>query len=297
LHQRRNEEEVNSIRYLVLGAAGMAGHMMTIYLQEQGHSVTAIAKKTVTYAPHEVCDVRNLPQLDTLVGQGKFDIIVNCTGILNRDAEMNMADAVFINSFLPHHLSQMTKDHSTQVIHLSTDCVFSGLAGGYQEHSLRDGQHFYDRSKSLGEIDNDKDLTLRTSVVGPDLNQNGIGLFNWFMNQPREINGYTRAIWTGVTTLVLARAVEQASRERLTGLYHLVNGRTISKYELLTLFNKHFRDHALTIRECDEMRIDKSLINSRDDFDFIVPPYEEMIVDMKTWMTRHRELYPHYYEL
>ena len=101
---------------------------------------------------------------------------------------------------------------------MSTDCVFSGKTGGYDESSLRDGETFYDRSKALGELENQKDLTFRNSIIGPDLNEEGIGLFNWFMKQTGEINGYTKAMWTGVTTLTLAKAMESAVQQGLTGL-------------------------------------------------------------------------------
>ena len=92
---------------------------------------------------------------------------------------------------------------------MSTDCVFSGKTGWYSETSSRDGETFYDRSKALGELENNKDLTFRNSIIGPDLNKNGIGLFNWFMKQEGQIYGFTKAIWTGVTTLTLAKAMER----------------------------------------------------------------------------------------
>ena len=98
-------------------------------------------------------------------------------------------------------------------------------------------------TKNLGEIEGPKDLTIRTSIVGPDLNPSGIGLFNWFMKQTDPIKGYDHAIWTGVTTLALAQAIEIFSKGDLSGIYHLVNAQTISKYELLQLFNRLFKDH------------------------------------------------------
>ena len=125
---------------------------------------------------------------------------------------------------------------------------------------------FYDRSKALGELENDKDLTLRNSIIGPDINPDGIGLFNWFMKQDGQINGFNKAIWTGVTTLTLAKAMEQAVTENLTGLYNLVNNQTINKYSLIKLFNKHLRNNRLEIRPTEFITLDKSLINNRTDF-------------------------------
>ncbi len=272
----------------------MVGHTVTLYLSEQGHSVTAVARRPLSFTPHMVCDVRELKRLNEMILAEPYDTIVNCSGILNREADSRPSEAVFVNSFLPHHLSDMTRDTNTQVIHVSTDCVFSGLQGGYSEHSYRDEISLYGRSKALGEIDNHKDLTFRTSVVGPDLNPDGIGLLNWYMKQKKEMVGFVKAIWTGVTTLTLAKAIEKASIVKLSGIYHLVNQTSIPKFGLLQLFNKHFTDNKRIIHPSESLVVDKSLINNRMEFEFVVPSYETMVADMKDWMEQHKELYPHY---
>jgi dTDP-4-dehydrorhamnose reductase len=179
---------------------------------------------------------------------------------------------------------------------MSTDCVFSGKTGGYSETSFRDGETFYDRSKALGELENNKDLTFRNSIIGPDMSERGIGLFNWFMKQEGQINGFTKAIWTGVTTLTLAKAMEQALKENLTGLYNLVNNEDISKFELLKLFNKYMKDDRIEILPSDKLSLDKSLINNRTDFSYNVPSYETMVAEMKEWIENHKNLYPHYFK-
>jgi dTDP-4-dehydrorhamnose reductase len=283
------------MRFLVLGATGMAGHTITIYLKEQGHHVTAFSRKPINYCEHVIGDITDLKILEGLINKGEFDAVINCIGILNNDAEENKHNAVFMNSFLPHYLSNITKDSNTRVIHMSTDCVFSGKTGNYEEHSLKDGETFYDRSKALGELENKKDLTFRNSIIGPDMNKQGIGLFNWFMKQSGEINGYSKAIWTGVTTLTLAKAMEKAVKFNLTGLYNLVNNESINKYEMLILFNKYFKSNQLIINNYEHFCLNKSLLNTRTDFNFIVPSYEEMIKEMKDWVYDHSELYPHYF--
>lgn len=173
--------------------------------------------------------------------------------------------------------------------------MFSGKKGGYIENSFRDGETFYDRSKALGELENNKDLTFRNSIIGPDRNMNGIGLFNWFMKQEGEVNGFTKAIWTGVTTLTLAKAMERALEENLTGIYNLVNNCNINKFELLKLFNQYFKNDRLTILQSDAISVDKSLINNRNDFSFVVPSYEQMVSEMKVWIEDHKDLYAHYF--
>ena len=284
------------MRVLILGATGMAGHVVALYFHESGHDVT-----TLTRTPFEFCttnhvgDVTDFSLVKGLVEDGHFDAIINCVGILNQEAERNKALAVLLNSYLPHLLSDLTKQSGTKVIHVSTDCVFSGSGGPYTETSFRDGNAFYDRSKALGELENDKDLTIRTSIVGPDRKKDGIGLFNWFMKQQGEVNGFKKVMWTGVTTLTLAKAIEQAIRSDLTGLYNLVNNQAISKYELLTLFNEYMRGNTVLVKETHTPCSNRTLLNGRTDFRFDVPSYRQMVSEMKTWMDQHKELYPHYY--
>ena len=115
------------------------------------------------------------------------------------------------------------------------------------------------------------------------------------MGQRGEVNGYTKAWWTGVTTVTLAKAIESALEQEITGLYHLTNNRHISKYELLRLFSKYFRENRVIVVPYDEITVDKSLVNNRHDFSFVVPGYEEMICEMKKWIEAHRQLYPHYF--
>lgn len=284
------------MKILVLGGSGMAGHTISIYFKEAGHDVTAFSRSKVDYCNNINGEITNFSELKKVIVEGQYDAVINAIGILNQDAENNKSNAVLLNSYLPHFLCEITKDLNTRIIHMSTDCVFSGDTGGYTESSLRDGSTFYDRSKALGEIENNKDLTFRNSIIGPDMHEKGIGLFNWFMKQDNQIGGYTKAIWTGVTTLTLAKAMEQALIENLTGLYNLVNNKTISKYELTGLFNQHFKNNKIEILRNDAISIDKSLINNRKDFSFIVPSYENMIIEMKEWVDNHKNLYPHYFK-
>lgn len=284
------------MKVLILGGTGMAGHTISIYFKEAGHDVTAFSRSKVDYCNNINGDISDFESLKYIINEGEYDAIINAIGILNQDAEDHKSNAVLLNSYLPHFLSDTTKEMKTRVIHMSTDCVFSGKTGGYSETSFRDGETFYDRSKALGELENNKDLTFRNSIIGPDMSERGIGLFNWFMKQEGQINGFTKAIWTGVTTLTLAKAMEQALKENLTGLYNLVNNETISKYELLKLFNKYMRYGQIEILPSDNLSLDKSLINNRTNFSFKVPDYETMVAEMKEWIDNHKDLYPHYFK-
>ena len=284
------------MKLLILGATGMAGHAVALYMKEKGYDVITISRKPFLYCENIICDLyNNHSKLKKIINDGNFTTIINCVGILNNNAESNKHEAVFLNSYLPHYISDITKKSDTKVIHMSTDCVFSGKTGNYSEDSPKDGATFYDISKSLGELNNGKDLTFRNSIIGPDTNINGIGLFNWFMSQNGRIKGYTQTIWTGVTTLTLAKAIEKAIKNNLCGIYHLVNGNTISKYDLLCLFNRYFKNEIIDIIKDSSVKVDKSLINNRKDFSFNFLSYEEMISEMKNWIYSHKELYPHYF--
>ncbi len=284
-------------RILVLGSIGMAGHMITIYFKEMGYDMTAYSVIPFPYCNNIVGNAFETGKFREMILRGNYDIIINCIGILNQAADDNRSAAVYLNSYLPNLIADTIKDKETRLIHMSTDCVFAGNKGPYFENSLRDGTTFYDRTKALGEVEDDKNLTFRNSIIGPDMSGNGIGLFNWFMKQTGTIHGFTGALWTGVTTLTLAKAMEKAIEENLCGLYNLVNNNVISKHDLLVLFNKYFRNNSLTILKNDDLRLDKSLRNTRKDFSFVVPSYEQMVQEMKEWVDAHPTLYPHYKNL
>lgn len=289
--------EGKKVKFLVLGATGMAGHTISLYLHEQGHDVTTFSRKQFKYCKNIIGDANNKNFLVSMIQDKKYDIVINCIGVLNQECDEEPSRAVYINSYLPHLIADTLKHSNTKLIHMSTDCVFSGRTGLYSENSFRDGEAFYDRTKALGEVEDDKNLTFRNSIVGPDMDEKGTGLFNWFMKQNGTIKGYTKAIWTGVTTLTLAKAIERVATENITGIYNLVNNEYISKYELLGLFNKHMNNNEITILKNEDVNLNKSLVNNRKDFSFKVPTYDEMIIEMKKWINNHKELYPHYFRM
>ena len=131
------------MKVLVLGATGMAGHTISIYLNESGHDVTAFSRSKFKYCKNINGDITDFESLKKVIKEGNFDAIINAIGILNQEAEDNKSIAVLLNSFLPHFLSDITRDMKTRVIHMSTDCVFSGKTGGYTEASFRDGDTVY----------------------------------------------------------------------------------------------------------------------------------------------------------
>jgi len=277
-------------KILILGSDGMAGHMITAYLEERGHDISTTTRENTNERNSHFDVLENYRELENILDKIKPEIVINCIGVLNKFAEENKPSAVLINSFLPHYIDSLSEKYNFKLVHISTDCVFSGSKGNYAETDLADAPSFYGRTKSLGEVNHEKNLTFRTSIVGPDINQNGIGLFQWFMKQEGEISGFNKAIWTGVTTLELAKAIEKSFSLNVTGLYHLVNNKKINKYDLLNLFKKQMSKNII-INEDSAYASDKSLINTRKDFDFDVPSYEEMVREMCQWIKDHKEMY------
>lgn len=281
------------MKFLVLGTSGMAGHMIGLYLKEKGHEVVGCSRKKVDFVDSCCCDARDTDKITALIEQGNYDAVVNCIGILNQFAEGNNEAAAYLNGYFPHFLAKITEDMDTQIIHISTDCVFSGDNSPYSEESIRDGKSFYARSKAMGELKDNKNLTLRTSIVGPDINENGIGLLNWFMKN-NEMSGYANAMWTGITTLELAKIIEKAAEAKTVGLVNMVYEKNISKYELLKLFNRYIRDNKAVIHKDESFVLDKSLIRTNYEFDYKVPDYDSQIIDLAEWIKNHKSLYPQY---
>lgn len=282
------------MKIVVLGASGMAGHVVSSYLEEKGHKVSRLSARNKIVPATTLLDVTDRTSLISYLKSEVPDVIVNCIGMLVQKSETDKDIAVYLNAYLPHLLQSHYRGSSTKVIHLSTDCVFSGKLSPYYESTYPDGELFYDRTKALGEIHNDKDLTFRMSIIGPDASSDGIGLFNWFYAQKGTINGYKKSIWSGVTTIELAKAIDASIKQNLAGLYHLVPEKNISKHDLLCLFREVFLRDDLTITPVDGIDADKTLINTRTDFDYIVPDYKTMLLEMRDWILTHQVYYPHY---
>ncbi len=284
------------MKFLVLGVGGMAGHVVAGHLREAGHTVETVARSQTQVTPTFLLDVRDVDALDQIVQDDAYDVVVNCVGMLIQASEQNPPDAAFVNGYLPHHLAETLAASSTRLFHLSTDCVFSGQSGPYDEQSAYDGQRMYDRSKALGEVRNDKDLTLRMSIIGPELGASGTGLFDWFARQQGQVQGFTGALWNGITTIEFARCVELLASAEIAGLIHLVPQDSVTKFELLQQLNGVF-EHGLEIEPVSSYQVDKRLSCTRTDLPCDVATYDRMLADMRSWMVRHAADYPHYHHL
>lgn len=283
------------MRFLVLGCSGMAGHTISIYLKERGHDVTGFSRGGVPFLDEQVTgDARDEALLAETLSGGGFDVAVNCVGVLNDFAERDPEGAAYLNGELPHALARLTEGTRTRVFHMSTDCVFAGNTGPYTEDSVPDGETVYDRTKAAGELRDGKNLTFRCSIVGPDTDPTGIGLLNWFMAQEGPVRGYSGAIWTGLTTLELAKAMERAAAEDAHGLVNMVPPESISKLDLLRLFDEHLRGGTVEVVPDGSVQLDKTLVRTDFGCSFRPAGYAGQVAEMAEWVRAHRDLYPHY---
>ncbi|WP_152184248.1 dTDP-4-dehydrorhamnose reductase family protein [Sulfurimonas indica] len=284
-------------KVLVLGATGLIGHQIYNYLDANSeYDLYNITYRKKLNDSSILLNIRNEEVFLNKIRTIKPDIIINAIGILIEGANKNPENAIFINAYMPHKLKHLADELDAKLIHISTDCVFSGeKKEPYIETDYKDGKDTYAKTKGLGEIINDRHLTLRTSVVGPELKPDGEELFHWFMMQNGTIQGYTQAIWSGVTTLELAKAVKWAIEYNITGLYHITNNDSINKYELLSLFQKYTKKD-ISILPVTGKDIDKSFVDTRKEINYTIPDYETMIASMVAFMQKNNYMYSHYKE-
>lgn len=283
-------------KILLFGATGMAGHIVYNYLESLGkYNIVNVVYRNKLTESSVIIDVTDKDAVANIIRSAKPDLIVNCIGMLLSGSRSYPDNAIYLNAFFPHYLARIADEIRAKVIHISTDCVFSGSKGSYTEEDLRDADDTYGKSKGLGEVFYNNHCTLRTSIIGPEIKRNGEGLFDWFLKQTGEINGFTEAYWSGVTTLQLAKAIEKVIENDLHGLLHVTNGNKISKFELLELFREIWKRNNVNITPAKGKIVDKSLSKSSH-FDFNVPSYRQMLKKQKLWMDAHITLYKNIYE-
>lgn len=212
----------------------------------------------------------------------KPDIVLNCVGIIKQlPSSHNHLESLTINAILPHRLANYSKAMGSRLIHFSTDCVFSGKNGMYQETDLPDAYDLYGRSKLLGEVDYDNSVTLRTSIIGHELNSSN-SLVDWFLSQSGNVKGYRKAIFSGLPTIEIARVVGDyvIPDEQLSGLYHL-SVHPINKFDLLSIISETYGKR-IDITPDDQVEIDRSLNSDRFRLatGFKPKPWKQLIKEM-----------------
>lgn len=280
------------MKIILLNSDGATGHVVKKYLEKMNNIVTPIIMSDIL---HSIREISEKPYffIENILSKNKYDVIINLARIINNNAENNPLDSIMINSYLPKFLERITKKKTTKVVHVSTDCVFSGDNGPYYETNLKDGTSYYAISRSLGEINNLKDLTIRTSVIGPDTNPKGNRLFNWFMMNKESIKGFNNVFWNGITSIELSKILVGLLLNDINGIIH-IGADKISKYELLKKFNNNFKANKIEIREHPDIKNNKVLLSNRKDYNVKVSSYEVMLKEMKDWIQQNQNIYNHY---
>jgi len=274
----------NKQKILILGGSGMLGSMVCRVLAQDGHEITTTYSskpslsfspscKTIQFTYQHGCDIHPLDIT-------QYDFVVNCCGLIRQKSSIGMK-LYQMNSILPKQLGDICQTSKTRLIHVSTDCIFSGTKGSYMKTDSCDAEDDYGISKYLGE-DPNRQILFRTSIFGPATDS--FGLFEWFRSSKGAVNGFTNHIWSGVTTLELAKQIATAiGLEYKSSLYQIATS-PVSKFDLLNMTNRIFGLNK-TIVPMTTVTIDRSLIS-----DYPVKSIEEQLVELRDFCVSRRVL-------
>lgn len=280
------------MKVLVLGGDGMLGHQL-LRSWQRTHDVTVTLRRELgKYARFGLftgansvdrVEATDIGYVERIVESLRPDAVVNCVGIVKQRAEAKDAlPSIEINSLLPHRLRDVAERHGCRLIHISTDCVFSGRKGNYLESDVPDPVDLYGRSKLLGELEHAPAVTLRTSIIGLELSR-FTGLVEWFLSARGSIRGFRGAIYTGLTTRELARTIEHVliHQPGLHGVWQVAST-PISKFDLLTRLAARLGRTDVDIRPDDEFQCDRSLDGRRfaARTGYEVPSWEQMLEEL-----------------
>ncbi|TVP52863.1 MAG: SDR family oxidoreductase [Halomonadaceae bacterium] len=282
------------MRVLVLGVTGMLGNALYRYLcQDRDLEVwgTLRSDRGKGYFPEplQAClvsgvDVLNLDSLTQVMLRSKPQVVINCVGMIKQLAGADdPLVALPLNSLLPHRLARLCAIAGSRLVHISTDCVFSGRRGGYTEADTSDAQDLYGKSKYIGEVNHlPHAITLRTSIIGHELNSN-LALVDWFLSREGEVMGYANALFSGLPTIELARVIQQyvLPNNQLQGLYQVAS-EPIDKLALLRLVAKEYAKD-IVIHPDERVCIDRSLDATRfsQASGYVAPQWPVLVKRMK----------------
>ncbi len=282
----------NRRNILVLGASGMLGNaILRFFSNTKGYKVKGVvrSKSSIDLFPKRIrqlvlsgLNIENEKNLVKIIKDTESGTVINCIGLVKQLSDSNDPSITLpINSIFPHKLAKICSTCDSRLIHISTDCVFSGAKGFYNEDDIPDSQDLYGISKRLGETDYPHAITIRTSIIGHELNSSR-GLIEWFLSQNGSVEGYTKAIFSGLPTNEIAKIIRDyvIPNNNLNGVYN-VSSDPISKYELLCLVAKTYKK-SIKITKNKDFKINRSLDSSRfrEITGFIPLTWQELVKSM-----------------
>jgi dTDP-4-dehydrorhamnose reductase len=277
------------MKVLILGSTGMLGHKLYQVLTKKFDvagtikgNYESIDKYSFFHTPDIIpnIDAKNISTVEMAINKNKPDVVINCIGIIKslKEAQDRLI-SIWINALFPHQLYQICKKNNIRLVHISTDCVFSGRKGNYKETDPSDAEDIYGKTKYLGEIPEENALTVRTSIIGIEISTTN-NLMEWFLsNDGKRVNGFVNAIFSGFPTICFAQIISRiiTDEQKLNGLYH-ISSQPISKFKLLTLIRDRMKLNIdieeYTYYYCDRS-LDSSLYQSKTGFK--PSSWEEMI--------------------
>ncbi|SGY94155.1 dTDP-4-dehydrorhamnose reductase family protein [Moritella viscosa] len=280
------------MKVLIIGATGMLGYSLFKNLSDAANldvfgSVRNIKGKEPFFTDCEEqifqgVDVSDLATVESVIKEVTPDVVINCIGLIKQHSiSKQHVDAVAINSLLPHKLASLCDSHACKLIHFSTDCIFDGKKGSYTEDDIPDARDLYGRSKCLGEVDYAPHLTIRTSIIGHELDS-AVSLVDWFLSQEYSTKGFSKAIFSGLPTCVIARLLIEKILpfHELSGLYQL-SVDPVNKFTLLNLIADVY-NKKIEIQESTELKIDRSLNSERlrNVLSLEIPSWKALISEM-----------------
>lgn len=287
---------------LILGATGMLGYSLfsnlagnsTLNVTGTVRSLTGKADFFAQYQKQLVqgIDVTDIASLEQAIVTTKPAVVINCIGLIKQhDIAKQHVAAIEINTLLPHQLAALCDQYGARLIHFSTDCVFDGKQGMYQEADLPTATDLYGKSKCLGEVNYGRHLTLRTSIIGHELDS-AVSLVDWFLSQSGAVNGFSKAVFSGVPTCYIAKLLAEniLNKPEICGLYHL-SAEPINKHSLISLVADIYGKE-IEINESTQLVIDRSLDSSRlrQAIAFTPPSWRELIEFMHDdYLTRYMQ--------
>ena len=271
---------------LVLGISGMLGSTVSRFLSDS-FNVYGTARNSTSLDKSRAHifyekDIFDSTKLKKIFNQARPDVVINCIGVIKqKKREVSVDEMIFINSVFPHNLFRMCQEFNSRLITISTDCVFKGNKGNYYEYDLCDATDLYGKTKFLGELHYLNSVTLRTSIIGFECNSN-YSLLEWFLSRKDSVYGYNKAIFSGVTTLELARVIRDLiiPNTAIQGLYH-ISSQPISKFSLLEKLNNFFEKNLIILKD-SSFAINRSL-NSKKFLNatgYSSPEWDNLIQDL-----------------
>lgn len=290
-------------KIFIIGAHGMLGHLLSAKLSNDFDCTFGIRKKKNIYLEDylnsfgrlfEYNDLLNFSTINDFLSNNTFDYVINCVGVVKqKTSDKDKEIQVRINSLLPIELQKLSMENDFKLIHFSTDCVFNGNKGNYSIDDVSDAYDVYGKSKFLGEVEGNNSLTIRTSIIGHELNTK-IGLLEWFLSESgKTVNGFNSCYFSGYTTNELSNFIKLVlnSETFLNGIHQFPSHR-IDKYSLLKLINEVYQTNT-EIRLSNQLKIDRSLVGNKlhEFYNYKCPNWKSLILTMFQEYNNNQKFY------